>query len=68
MKIVNDKKPEKKIDLDSLIEEAFQKYDAVFFSDIVLLEEKNIKIYLQIKILMIMKNKILYVKLFWYIQ
>ena len=34
MKIVNDKKPEKKIDLDSLIEEAFQKYDAVFFSDI----------------------------------
>ena len=34
MKIVNDKKPEKKIDLDSLIEEAFQEYDAVFFSEI----------------------------------
>ena len=34
MKIINDKKPEKKVDLDSLIEEAFQKYDAVFFSEI----------------------------------
>lgn len=34
MKIVNDKKPEKVIDLDALIEEAFQTYDAVFFSEI----------------------------------
>ena len=34
MKIINDKKPEKKVDLDALIEEAFQKYDAVFFSEI----------------------------------
>ncbi len=34
MKIVNDKKPEKVVDIDSIIEEAFQKYDAVFFSDI----------------------------------
>ena len=34
MKIVNDKKNNKTIDLDALIEEAFQKYDAVFFSEI----------------------------------
>lgn len=34
MKIVNDKKNNKPIDLDALIEEAFQKYDAVFFSEI----------------------------------
>ena len=34
MKIVNDNKPEKKLDLDTIIEEAFAKYDAVFFSEI----------------------------------
>lgn len=34
MKIVNNNKPEKEIDLDSVIEEAFAKYDAVFFSEI----------------------------------
>lgn len=34
MKLVNDNKPEKKVDLDALIEEAFNKYDAVFFSEI----------------------------------
>ena len=35
MKLINDKKqPGKQIDLDALVEEAFQKYDAVFFSEI----------------------------------
>ena len=35
MKLVNDKKNSgQQIDLDALIEEAFQKYDAVFFSEI----------------------------------
>ncbi len=34
MKIVNDNKKKETVDLDLLIEEAFQKYDAVFFSEI----------------------------------
>ena len=34
MKLVNDNKKKQSIDLDLLIEEAFQKYDAVFFSEI----------------------------------
>lgn len=35
MKLVNDNKPKKEpVDLDVLIEEAFQEHDAVFFSDI----------------------------------
>lgn len=35
MKIVNDNKPNQEpVDLDALIEESFQKYDAVFFSEI----------------------------------
>lgn len=35
MKLVNDKKSSgQQVDLDALIEEAFQKYDAVFFSEI----------------------------------
>ena len=35
MKIVNDKKqPEKKVDIDAIIEDTFQNHDAVFFSEI----------------------------------
>ena len=34
MKIVNDSNNKQTIDLDALIDEAFQKYDAVFFSEI----------------------------------
>lgn len=34
MKLVNDNKKKQTVDLDLLIEEAFQKYDAVFFSEI----------------------------------
>lgn len=34
MKIVNDGKKKESVDLDLLIEEAFQQYDAVFFSEI----------------------------------
>ena len=34
MKIVNDGKKKQSVDLDLLIEEAFQQYDAVFFSEI----------------------------------
>jgi hypothetical protein len=34
MKIVNDSNKKPAIDLDALIDEAFQKYDAVFFSEI----------------------------------
>lgn len=34
MKIVNDSNKKQAIDLDALIDEAFQKYDAVFFSEI----------------------------------
>lgn len=34
MKIVNDEKKKQSVDLDLLIEEAFQQYDAVFFSEI----------------------------------
>ena len=34
MKIVNDSNKREPIDLDALIEEAFKKYDAVFFSEI----------------------------------
>lgn len=34
MKMVNDNKKKQSVDLDLLIEEAFQKYDAVFFSEI----------------------------------
>ena len=34
MKIVNDNKKKSTVDLDLLIEEAFQKHDAVFFSEI----------------------------------
>lgn len=34
MKIINDNKKKESVDLDLLIEDAFQKYDAVFFSEI----------------------------------
>ena len=34
MKLVNDGKKKQTVDLDLLIEEAFQQYDAVFFSEI----------------------------------